>query len=376
MQSRAESGTLFGVPAQVQVAGSRSLHRVYEILILKTAALGDVLRTTSILPGLAKRHAGARISWVTAPNAVDLVRTHPLVHEVIAIDTKNAADVELCRIKLSARRFERVISLDDEAPLCRLASALNAASLHGACAKPDGTLAYTSDTAPWFEMGLLSVHGKKRADELKVENRRSQPAIYATMLGVEFGKPELHLPAASIEKARAFAARASLDANVPLIGLNTGAGGRWLSKQLPVERTVALAKLLERALDGRVRFLVLGGDAEGERNDAILSGIGARAIDGGTRNSLFDFAALVESCDVLVTSDSLALHMAIARDVRIVAFFAPTSAAEIELYGLGEKVVSTAPDYCSYRPDADNSSITPERLCAAVLRQLSEATAR
>ena len=52
------------------------------------------------------------------------------------------------------------------------------------------------------------------------------------------------------------------------------------------------------------------------------------------------------------------------------AFFAPTSAAEIELYGRGEKVVSTAPDYCSYRPDADNRSLTAERLAAAVARVL------
>jgi heptosyltransferase-2 len=74
---------------------------------------------------------------------------------------------------------------------------------------------------------------------------------------------------------------------------------------------------------------------------------------------------------LLVSSDSLALHMAIAQDVRVVAFFAPTSAAEIELYGLGEKIASTAPDYCSYKPDADNSTITVERLCAAVVRQLS-----
>ncbi len=345
-----------------------------EILVIKTAALGDVLRTTSILPGLVKRHPGARITWVTAPIAVDLVRTHPLVHEVIALDARKNVDVEACIANLSRRRFERVISLDDEAPLCRLASAMKTTSLHGAFAHPDGTLAYTQDTAAWFEMGLLSVHGKKRADELKVLNQRSQPEIYAAMLGIERGKPELHLPAASVEKARAFAAKHAIDPKTPLVGLNTGAGGRWLSKQLPVERTVALARLLEGQLAGRVRFLVLGGESEGERNDAILSGIGAGAIDGGTKNSLFDFAALIELCDVLVTSDSLALHMAVARDVRTVCFFAPTSAAEIELYGLGEKIVSTAPDYCSYKPDADNRSITPERLRDAVMRQLASPT--
>ncbi len=54
----------------------------------------------------------------------------------------------------------------------------------------------------------------------------------------------------------------------------------------------------------------------------------------------------------------------------MVAFFAPTSAAEIELYGRGAKVASTAPDACSYRPDADNSTVTVERLLDAIARVL------
>jgi heptosyltransferase II len=95
-------------------------------------------------------------------------------------------------------------------------------------------------------------------------------------------------------------------------------------------------------------------------------------VDAGVDNALLDFAALVRLCDVVLTSDSLALHVALARDVRAVAFFAPTSAAEIEMFGLGEKVVSTAPDACSYRPDADTSSLTPERIASAVVRQLGE----
>ena len=55
----------------------------------------------------------------------------------------------------------------------------------------------------------------------------------------------------------------------------------------------------------------------------------------------------------------------------VVAFFAPTSAAEIELYGRGEKVATSGPEACSYRPDADNSELTPERLAAAVRRVLA-----
>ena len=42
----------------------------------------------------------------------------------------------------------------------------------------------------------------------------------------------------------------------------------------------------------------------------------------------------------------------------------------LELYGRGEKVCSTSPDYCSYRREADNSTITTARLLEAVERQL------
>ena len=97
-------------------------------------------------------------------------------------------------------------------------------------------------------------------------------------------------------------------------------------------------------------------------------------ITGGARHLGYDMADILAEagCDLVITSDSLCLHVAVARRTPVVAFFAPTSAAEIELYGLGQKVVSTASDACSYRPDADNSTITPERLATAAARVLEE----
>jgi len=341
------------------------------ILIIKTAALGDVLRTTAILPGLARRFPHVPITWGTAPSAVDLVRTHPLVAEVVELDTRG---LDAARKRLD-RPWQWVISLDDEEPLCALASGLQSARLSGAHHAADGRRVYTPDVAPWFDMGLLSVHGKAEADRRKIVNTKSQPQIYAEMLGIELGKPQLVLPDASRAAARALVAAKGLRADLPIVGLNTGAGGRWVSKQLPVERTIELAGALATSVERRVTFLVLGGAAESERNRAIVAGLRAHpaqplACDAGTEHSLLDFAALVERCALLLTSDSLALHMAIALERRCVAFFAPTSAAEIELYGLGEKVQSTSADYCSYRPDADNSSLSIERLLPACLRQL------
>jgi heptosyltransferase-2 len=346
------------------------------LLILKTAALGDVLRTTSILPGLHERYPGANVTWVTAHGAVPLVRTHPLVRTVVELEPDSEESVRTTIARLSPTLWARVISLDDELGVARVASGVTSRRLSGAYLRPDGSLAYTPDTAPWFDMGLLSVHGKASADARKIQNRQSHPEIHADMLGVRMGKPALHLTPESREFAGGFAGRHRLDARRPVVGLNTGAGDRWTSKQLDVERTVEVARRVHEARDGRALFLVLCGPAETERNEQIIAGLVRAELphcDGGTGNSLLEFAALVGLCDTLLSSDSLALHLAVALGTRVVAFFAPTSAAEIELYGRGEKVVSTAPDACSYRRDADTSSLTPQRICASLLEQIAAA---
>lgn len=348
---------------------------MHPTLILKTGALGDVLRTTSILAGLKSRDPDAAIVWVTARAARELVERHPLVDEVHCADPDSEAELEALGNELAGTRFGRVLSFDDEEGMCALASRLDAASLSGAHLTESGARAYTEDVGPWFDMGLLSVHGKEAADRMKVENERTHPEIFADMLGIEMGRPELPISPEAEAFAERFARERELAGSEYVIGLNTGAGGRWRTKELPVDRTVELVRLIDRHLGGRATFLVLGGPPEAERGAAIIAGVRAledapRIVDGGTKNSIQEFAALVSLCSLLVVSDSLALHIGVARCVRLVTFFAPTSAAEIELYGLGEKIWSTAPDYCSYSRDADNSTITPERLMEAVKRVL------
>lgn len=345
------------------------------IVVLKTGALGDVLRTTSILPGLAAAHPRSAIVWVTAPEAVELVRGHPLVARVVAADPARDDFVERATAQLRDEQLQRVLSFDDERNVCRLASHLaprlvEGGELSGAFEDPEGALRYTPDTGPWFDMGLLSVHGIERADELKRQNTASHPQIFASMLGIEPGPTRLELTAAARAAASAFwSTHRMAEAQVPWVGLNTGAGGRWASKRLPVDRAARLAHAIADARDGRVGFVLMGGHAEAERNVRLAAELGSdlRWIDAGVDHDVLEFAALVDRLDVLLSSDSLALHIAVARRVPVVSFFAPTSAAEIELYGLGTKVASTAPDACSYRPDADTTTLTVERLAPPVL---------
>ena len=44
------------------------------VLVVKLAALGDVLRTTALLPAIHAAFPGCHVTWITAPGAVSLMR--------------------------------------------------------------------------------------------------------------------------------------------------------------------------------------------------------------------------------------------------------------------------------------------------------------
>jgi len=209
-------------------------------------------------------------------------------------------------------------------------------------------------------MGLISKFGKKKADELKASNKEAYQNILFKILNVNSEKykiyePQLILDKKNIEFAKHFSEKNNIGKNL-VIGINTGAGGRWQDKKLSIEDTIELIDKLNNELKN-VKLLLFGGPEEKERNNKIKNDIKTGIIDAGCENSLLEFASLVNLCNVLVTSDSLAMHIGIALRKNIVCFFAPTSQQEIELYGRGIKILPKKGCVCCYKPKCD---ITPE----------------
>lgn len=317
---------------------------------MKHGALGDVVRTSWLLPGLHARFGPeTRIDWLTAPGAADLLRFNPFVERVLTDAT---------RLRPS---YGWVLSLDDERHAIEAASSTRSDRFAGALLR-NGRLDYTDDMAPWFDMGLLSRLGKTRADALKVENTASHAALLSSMLGV----PITHATFfnSSIRAARWHAlVRGGSDGAV--FGINPFAGGRWPSKALPAPALMQLLQHLIGDVNLGIGRIVLFSE-ERARAEALLARcpatIGSRVVVPDTSESTLELAAAIGALDYLVTADSLALHLAVAQSIPNLSFYAPTSATEIETFGTGVKLRSTAPDYCSYRADADNTSITAARL--------------
>ncbi|MCX6640520.1 MAG: hypothetical protein NTW14_08585, partial [bacterium] len=116
----------------------------------------------------------------------------------------------------------------------------------------------------------------------------------------------------------------------PLIGLNTGCGIRWPSRLWAIENWIKLAEALQRKGLG---VLLLGGPDEEQRNRDISAATGATYL--GTFQ-LQRFLHLVNEVDVLVTGVTMAMHLGIGLNKRIVLFNNIFNRNEFELYGQGQ----------------------------------------
>ena len=319
-----------------------------DILIIKLAAIGDVLRTTSVLQALKEKYS-CNISWVTENESFDILKNNESIDKIYLIN-------ENLKKKLKDTIFDLIISLDDDNKACNLASSLNSKKIIGAYFE-DTKKAYTEDSSLWFDIGLISKFGKEKADELKAMNKKTYQEILFTILNINNEKYKTYEPILNLQKedlkfAKEFAEKNNIEKKDLVIGINTGAGGRWQDKKLSIEKTIELIGKLNKQL--KAKLILFGGPKEKERNEKIKQGIKTEIIDAGCNNSLMEFASLISLCKILVTSDSLALHIGVALKKKIVCFFYVTSAAEIELYNRGIKVIGKGNSYCSYQPKCDD----------------------
>ncbi len=333
------------------------------VLIIKLDAMGDVLRTTALLPALAEAHPEATFSWITRSESVPLLQNNPYLTEIFPYGPDVLVHLQACS-------FDRVINLDAGKLSASLATLARSPRKDGYWLNEKGHVVASNPAAQmWLEMGLF--------DDLKRQNSRTYQDVMANILSLPLGRHRyvLQLTPQEQAKARRHLQQLGLDPGLPLVGLNTGAGGRWELKRWREEGFLELIERLHREIGAQV--LLLGGKAEAERNARLREASLVPVFDAGHANDVRHFAAITELCDVVVTGDTLALHIALAVRSRVVTLFGPTSAAEIELYGLGEKVV---PDMaclgcykntCNFVPNCMDL-ITTDMVIAAVARQLRQ----
>jgi heptosyltransferase-2 len=222
----------------------------------------------------------------------------------------------------------------------------------------------------WFEMGIF--------DTVKRANQRTYQDHLFKLAGLTYQgeKPQLILTEKERSWAKEFARKNKLSKFKKIVGFNIGSGGRWPMKRWRLDGFSWLAKNLKKR-NPKTGLLLYGGPEERDLMPALARKLKGLCLPTGTDNTLRQFASLMDLCQVLVTGDTLALHVAIALDKRLVAYFGPTSDSEIDLYGQGEKILPSVPCGCYYQNQCTQKvscmdNLKEKDMLAAVERQLKK----
>ena len=302
-----------------------------QILIIKFGAIGDVLRTTPILAALKIKYPASRITWLTDHDSYEVLGDNDLIDTLVGY-TPAVID------RLKQRRLDLSICLDKEAEALSAMMLIPAKEKKGLGLNEGGALIALDQQSDYaVKLGM--------DDDLKFrQNQKSYQQISFEQAGLRFNQEPYFLKLSQQDRNYAQKVFDDLDLNTkdrrhPIVGIHTGSGHRFAGKKLPIDSYVGLSEKLTR--DAGYRVALLGGKQEQERNKIIEQRVSTRVVNSGGGHTIKQYAALAEHCDLIISGDTLAMHVAIAMKRPVLVFFASTCGAEIELYGRGEKLIST-----------------------------------
>ncbi len=318
------------------------------ILIIKLAAVGDVIRTTVLLGKLRREYPQAWISWLTETPAV--VPTRSIASDGVDEVLKWGHDATLI---VEESPWDWVIVLDKDREACALANRLETEKFSGYMLQ-DGLPMPANELA--LDKFITGIDDFKNR-----ENTLSYPQEIFRICGFEWKDEEyLFDPRLDQELPK------GLPKKKPIIGLNTGCAPRWNTRLWPFENWSELARLLKSR---GYTVLLLGGPDEHERNTELAKQGNATYLG---HFPLPQFIRVMGECDVIVSAVTMAMHIAIGLRKRLVLFNNIFNQKEFELYDRGEIIEPDPPCECTFPISCDKNCmtrITPEVVLTAVERQ-------
>lgn len=313
------------------------------ILVIHLEALGAVLRATSILPSIKARYPKSQITWITQAPAHHLLLNIPAIDRIL---TTKEQDL----LALRALSFDMAFCIDKSLKATGLLHvAKSVKEVRGFIANDiGGIIPANVEAKELWELGLSN--NKKFFQNNKTE---CQLLVESLALGRYEPKTNEYQVFLSEEESRVAEERKFKwsQGNKKVVGINTGCSPTIPYKKLSVEGHRSLIN--EILSIGDVSVVLLGGPEDTERNQAISAGLDVflSPTDMGLRDGL----SSVMACDIVISGDSLGMHMAIGLKKYVVAWFGPTCSQEIELYDRGEKILSAASCSPCWRRSCHNS---------------------
>lgn len=246
----------------------------------RISSLGDILRTTPILPVLKEKYHDSNITWLVDEAPYPLLKDNPYLDRILLWDS-------FVGFQLLAEKFDIVINLEKIGGLCAITNHINAWKKYGfRFDEMSGN--YSVYEGSEYALDLCTKH------EIKKNNNKTWQQVLIEMIGGEWTMQPYVL---------GYKPKSQVQFD---IGFNYKVGPKFPEKAWGDENW--------KALEGEL--LACGTSVDWQQG----------------LNNLYDYIDWINSCKVLVTNDSLGLHIALALGHPVVALFGPTNAKEVHMY--------------------------------------------
>lgn len=300
-----------------------------KILIISLDALGNVLDNTPILYAIRRKFPDSTIYWITMPNAEKILWYNNLIDKVFTWTDEN-------RMILKNIEFDYVMNADKSIYACAFANEVKAKIKLGFLLNEDGKIIPANQGAMYSY--TLGIDDQKKFRE----NTRSGVDIIHEVFELEYKYDPYVFNFSDEEKEfiKSYKKKIRYNEKYVYVGFNTGCSELFPNKKMTIEQHIKIIKDLLK--NKNLRIVLLGGREDTERNEKIFKAFKKEQrryiINTPSTLGLRRGACFMSIPDIVISGDSFGMHLAIALQKYVIAWFGLSCWAEIELYGRGEKL--------------------------------------
>lgn len=326
--------------------------------IIKTGALGDVLRTTGFLKNLKKKYTYHEIWWVANDVSKEILLNNEHVSNVLSINNNQSFH------QIKDITFDIILSFEDDIKCLNLATHLKKNKLIGGYLNIDGRETYTENSKLLFDMSLLNKNDDgtlTRANYLKSNNMLSFQEIMSSILEIKDPNVNNFKYVFNVKQDVCLKIKKSLELLVPndefIIGVNFFCGNRWKSKMFSFERACELTDFLHDNFGHKI--YLSGGELEFEKNKFIHNKFKDFTYFSEKIHSTAEYSCVIKRMNLIITVDSFVLHLALLNEIKTIAVFSSTCDSEIEMFNFGIKIHSNSNFECGcfFKSECQNKCI-------------------
>lgn len=319
-------------------------------MIIHLGALGAVLRSTSLVSAIKRIYPQSHITWVTDTKALPLITPCSKVDRALPSDFKGQS-------VLRTLRFDYTFIVDKSLE----AYGLSLLPIHSGLKRGFGVDPQTGSILPLNpeaeELWKLGLDNQKKF----FVNKKPETQLVVEAMGLNYKDDPYILELTEGEKGVRERMRLQLClGNSKPIGLNTGCSNTLVHKKFSHNSWLEVIDSLHAKFPNNP-LVLLGGSEDAERNQNLKFArpyLIETPTDGGLRMGM----VATDLCEYIVTGDSLGMHLAIGLGKKIVAWFGPTCAHEIDFYGKGVAVRSHKPCSPCWNTKCDVSEKCSEKI--------------